>query len=340
MNATQKRTLRRLAQILLALLALLAVVTVVKRRSAAKAEAEAAAQAAASQVTEAGVSYTALVFDNGSATLSFAADETGKWHWADDPDFPLDNDRIERIIQLISGLSPADTITDGDTLEAYGLDSPAMTLSATAADGTALTLALGVQVAGSTDYYALINGAESPVYVLTDSLASAMSYSIYSMMDLPELPVLAESQFSSISVEGAQMTILSAFAEGGADEGAAEGGSEAAVTWRSQGANVTDNAAVQSLVSALSAMTLTRCEDYNPTDKAVSLCGFGQPAATVTVRYRNELGADCELLMTVGSATAAGDGYYVRLGGDTTIYSMATDALADVLSVAASGLTA
>jgi hypothetical protein len=38
---------------------------------------------------------------------------------------------------------PQQTITEGDTLEAYGLDSPAMTLTATAAAGTQTTFALG-----------------------------------------------------------------------------------------------------------------------------------------------------------------------------------------------------
>ena len=32
--------------------------------------------------------YTALRWYNGSATLSFALDEEGKWIWADGPDFP------------------------------------------------------------------------------------------------------------------------------------------------------------------------------------------------------------------------------------------------------------
>ncbi|OKY92595.1 MAG: hypothetical protein BHV61_00585 [Collinsella sp. 60_9] len=97
-----------------------------------KAEEE-AAQKSASAITE-DHGYTSLTYTNSTATLSFTQDEDGNWIWADDPEFPLDDSTITYIIQTLQSLKPQQTITDGDTLEAYGLDQPSATLTATDAE--------------------------------------------------------------------------------------------------------------------------------------------------------------------------------------------------------------
>lgn len=109
---------------------LLAVVSAVKRSSAQREAEEAAAQDAASVITETEAAYSSLTYDNGSATLSFHLDEAGKWVWSDDPEFPLDDSTIQSILTLLTNLKPQQTITEGDTLEAYGLDQPFATLTA------------------------------------------------------------------------------------------------------------------------------------------------------------------------------------------------------------------
>ena len=99
-------------------------VSAVKRSSAQREAEEAAAQDAASVITETEAAYSSLTYDNGSATLSFHLDEAGKWVWSDDPEFPLDDSTIQSILTLLTNLKPQQTITEGDTLEAYGLDQP------------------------------------------------------------------------------------------------------------------------------------------------------------------------------------------------------------------------
>lgn len=94
-----------------------------KRHSAEKQAEEEAAQEAASAITE-DHGYTSLTYTNSTATLSFTQDEDGSWIWADDPEFPLDDSTITYIIQILQSLKPQQTITDGDTLEAYAWTSP------------------------------------------------------------------------------------------------------------------------------------------------------------------------------------------------------------------------
>ena len=95
MNRSQKKTLFLLVGIIVVLAVILAVVTAVRRSNEERAAEEEAAQDAASVITETEASYSALSYDNGTATLSFQLDESGKWVWADDPEFPLDDSTIQ-----------------------------------------------------------------------------------------------------------------------------------------------------------------------------------------------------------------------------------------------------
>ena len=169
MNRTQKKTLVLLLGILVGLGILLAVVSAVKRSSAQREAEEAAAQDAASVITETEAAYSSLTYDNGNATLSFHLDEAGKWVWSDDPEFPLDDSTIQSILTLLTNLKPQQTITEGDTLEAYGLDQPFATLTAAKPDGGTLTISLGNTTTDGNSYYMLMTEQESPVYIISNS---------------------------------------------------------------------------------------------------------------------------------------------------------------------------
>lgn len=339
MNRSQKKTLFLLVGIIVVLAVILAVVTAVRRSNEERAAEEEAAQDAASVITETEASYSALSYDNGTATLSFQLDESGKWVWADDPEFPLDDSTIQSILTLLTNLKPQQTITDGDTLEAYGLDQPVATLTATKPDGGTLTIALGNTTTDGNSYYMLMNGQESPVYIISNSLYTEMTKTIYDMCDLPELPDLTEENIQSVTIEGAASTLLRPInKETSTDE---ETGEETvSVTWAAGGEDVTGNADTASLLAELGALTLTKCVDYKPTDEAAELCGFDDPLATVTVLYLDETGQEQTLVLTFGSENLDQTGYYVQLGEDSTIYQMDTSSVDTILSVAESGLTA
>lgn len=327
MNKTQKKTLRLLAGILVVLAAALAVVLTVKSRQAAQEEEETASQAQEGVITPQHA-YSAISYSNGSSTLSFTVNEAGEWIWADDPDFPLDDSTILSMVELLSALKPQQTITEGDTLEAYGLDQPFATLTATAQDGSILTLALGNATTDGTSYYMLMNGEETPVYIIADTLyQDYMSKAIYDMCLLPELPVLTAENLENLTIRGAEATVIRAVR--------AEG---EAVSWTSGGVDVTGRAEVSALLSELGTLRLTRCVDYKPSDQAADICGFTTPAASLTVLYRTESGAEQTLSLVLGGKTLDGAGYYIRVGDDTTIYQAPAGSVEALLSVAAAGL--
>ena len=121
MNRTQKKTLFLLLGILVGLGILLAVVSAVKRSSAQREAEEAAAQDAASVITETEAAYSSLTYDNGNATLSFHLDEAG-----------LDNalTSIYDVILLDVMLPKLDGFTVLRRLRAEGSTTPVLMLTA------------------------------------------------------------------------------------------------------------------------------------------------------------------------------------------------------------------
>lgn len=343
MNRQQQKLLRGLVIAAVVLLAVLAAVLLFKRHSVEKQAEEEAAQEAASAITE-DHGYTSLTYTNSTATLSFTQDEDGSWIWADDPEFPLDDSTITYIIQILQSLKPQQTITDGDTLEAYGLDQPSATLTATDAEtGETLKLTFGKATTDGTSYYMLMNDAESPVYIVSDTLYNYLSTPIYDMCVLPELPVLTEKTLNSLTIQGAVETTLTAAhnESTSTDETDGEDGEEtSSVTWTSGETDVTDNETLQSLLDELSTLSFTKCADYKPSDEAVELCGFGAPTAVLTASYVTDSGTEETLTLTLGTKNVDGDSYYARMDDDTTIYLLSASAVSALVTAASSGLGA
>lgn len=341
MSNQQKRTFRILLAIAVVLAVALAAVLIYKNQ-AAQAQAEAEAQAEADAVITQEQEYNALSYNNGSATLSFTLDENGSWVWADDPTFPLDQTTVTAIVDLISSLTPQQTITDGDTLEAYGLDNPTATLTASGADGASLTLSLGKTTTDGQSYYMMMNEDQSTVYIIAGTLYDYLSTPIYDMCILPEIPDLAEENLDSITVTGTVTTALTAAREEteASDEEETDGEETdtqaVTVTWTDgAGTDVTENQQLTALLTELETFTLTKCADYRPSDEAVSLCGFDAPAAVAEI-----VSGSTTFTITVGGATLDGTGYYVRIDDDTTIYQATTASVDTLLEVAAGGLGA
>ena len=277
--------------------------------------------------------FTALTYENGSATLSFVRDEAGAWVWTADEAFPLDDTVIQNILDLVTNWDPQQTLTDEEALAGSGLDEPTASLTATAADGTAVTLLFGRTTTDGNSYYVRRNGDETTAYILSGALRRLMDTPIYDMCRLPELPALAETDMESVTIRGAApeageapTVVLTAQVSG------------ETVSWRSDGANVTENGTVRALMEDLTALAFSRCVDYNPSAEAVEICGLDAPEATVEIAYTAQTGEEASLTLTVGARLPDKSGRYTRMDGDSTIYLMETALLDPLMRVAASGL--
>mgnify|MGYP004697839279 FL=1 len=261
---------------------------------------------------------TALELCDGEVTLRFArTDDT--WHWVDDGTFPLDQDAVAALLALPSSLAAAEPVQGQGELSGYGLETPKKYVTATA-DGADSTIYVGSQTSDGRWYVLTPDGV---VRLAAQADGEALSRSIYDMAVLPELPAITEENLISLTLtgaEGKQVTFS-------VDESGVR---------RSGARDVTEKTA--SLVDELGKLAVTACVDYDPADGAAAVCGLDVPEAILAVNYVNAHGGDGALTLTVGGSTDDG-GRYVTLNGDTTIYRMEETGLAQVLTLAALGLS-
>lgn len=337
MSWKEKRLITLLSIILAVLCAAVLVVLSVRYRAArARADADAAVSAAVEDVA-ADTGYTRLSYHNGAATLAFARDDSGRWFWESEPDFPLDDGHVEAILALLGALKPQQTLDLPEDLSEYGLDSPHASLTAATADGAELSINMGNTTTDGDSYYALING-DGKLYIIADTLYLAMETPIYDMCVLPELPDLSEDRLSAVVLQGPAgetdseeepsrvTTVLSAIRD--------ESG---AVTWRSGGGNVTDLADVRALLADLAQLRVSKCVDFRPSDEAAALCGFDDPVS-LTVSYAADSGANEAFTLYVGTQNLDATGRYVRIGDESAIYLMELAYLDPMMRLAYQGL--
>ena len=332
MTWQERRIVTFLSAVLVVLFAIVLVLLGVRYKEN-RAEREAAEQSGVSAPTDDPGAYTALSYETGSFSLSFSLDESGNWIWADDPSFPLDDTTILGITSQLASWKPQQTVTDSDVLANAGFDQPSATLTASTSKGDT-TLLFGRTTTDGNSYYVRLNGDETTAYILPDTLYNLMSRPVYDMMELPELTELTEDRLLSITIQGpageedsvGPVTVLTAQQ------------SDGATTWRSSGANITDDPTVRALLEDLTSLSITRCVDYHPSGEAASICGFDSPTAQVTIRYTAGSDSGQSLTLTIGNRLADGSGRYVRLDDDSTIYFLPTEALDPLMPVAVNGL--
>lgn len=335
MDWRQRRTVTVLTAVLLILLAAVLIVLGIRYRENRRDTRENDEPAAAVSMTVAG--YSALVYSDGSATLSFSVAEDGAWSWDNDPKFPLRQETINSILALLINWRPQQTLAAEEDLSVYGLNEPAGFLTLTGTDGSVRTLSFGKTTTDGASRYVMEQSDPSTVYIIADTLFTQMGVPIYDMCDVPLLPLLEEGSIRSILIRGpenedgtpALVTVLTT---------AKRSGEDGPVTWLQGSENVTANETVRALLEDIRALVFTKCVDYDPSDEALSICGFDMPAAALTVNYTAETGTDETLSLTIGTQVLDGSGRYVRLGSGATIYALPTAALDPLMRVAVNGL--
>ena len=358
MTWKERRTVTILLSIAGALfLALLIVFGMIYRegREEALAGGNAAGRSGGDGVPAASGDYTALRCYNGSATLSFALDEKGEWIWADGPDFPLNDSTVTSILDELASLKFQQVLPAGEDRSEYGLDSPSATLTASAGEKEQ-SLTFGKTTTDGDSYYMSMNGDESTVYIVADTLVKLMQTPIYDMCVLPELPDLGEGNLRAITIQGPVPAEESpedgeeGEEAGDPEEPAGEperpavtlnarrsAGEDQPALWFEGSDNVTASPLLQDLLYDLRTMSMAKCVDYFPSEEAAEICGFRPADAVLKVEYAAG-GTDQTFTLTVGARMPDESGRYVRLEEDGAIYALATDSVDALMTISVAGM--
>ena len=311
------KTKQRVLLVLLAAAVLLGAALWAVIRSNAKAEQVASAAAegsiplssfAAEDLEQ--IEYT---FNGETYTLQYSG---GSWQLAQDPAYHLDESACNTMRTALMALNAKRSLTP-QAGEDYGLDSPQLTVTVTAA-GQSTTLTFGAENPVTGDLYVQKVGDDA-IYTVSGNKVACFQLDkagLFGSFCPTGLTASAITQVAYTLADGTSATLS-------ADSTDADSASSSAyeTVWRlaSDPAASLAQDKVQSLLSALCTYVTAQA-----TDADLSACGFDAPVFTAVVT--SEDGSTVQLAYACGT-----DGWYLQVEGDTSVYTVDTSTVQALL---------
>ena len=315
------KTKQRVLLVLLAAAVLLGAALWAMIRSNAKAE-QAASVAAEGSIPLSSFAAEDLeqieyTYNGQTYTLQYSG---GSWQLTQDPAYHLD----ESTCNTMMALNAKRSLTP-QAGEDYGLDSPQLTVTVTAA-GQSNTLTFGAENQVTGDLYVQKAGDDA-IYTVSGNKAACFQLDkagLFGSFCPTGLTASAITQVAYTLADGTSVT-LNAVSEPteSADSTDADSASSSAyeTVWRlaSDPAASLAQDKVQSLLSALCTYVTAQA-----TDADLSACGFDAPVFTAAVT--SEDGSTVQLAYACGT-----DGWYLQVEGDTSVYTVDTSTVQALL---------
>ena len=265
---------------------------------------EAEQEAATVHVTDtAAEDIVSLKFNVGNGDLEFSK-EDDKWYYTPDKDFPLQQSYPEDMAEAAGSITADRELTDGDSLDAYGLDDPAYTVEYTDAEGNVTELLFGDMT--GDDYYVMISGSDT-VYTVSSSVIDALNYSLEDMVQLDDYPSIGSGNLvKEVITQNGETTTYDSEDEDQAEDIAAVAG-------------------------GLGAVTLSEAADYSVEDEDLDMYGLDEESRiTVEATYTQD---DEEQLLTLYIGNEDGNGNrYVMLNDSRIVYLISDEICDNILN--------
>ena len=293
--------------ILLAVLILLVAVYFGLRKWNAQQEekAQEEQEAATVHVTDTSAEdIVSLKFNVGNGDLEFSK-EDDQWHYTPDKDFPLQQSYPEDMAETVGSITAGRELTDGDSIDAYGLDEPAYTIEYTDADGNTTELLFGDMT--GDDYYVMLNGNDT-VYTVNSSVIDPFNYTLDDMARLDDYPSIGSGNLvKEVITQNGETTTYDSEDEDQAEDIAAVAG-------------------------GLGAVSLSEAADYSVEDEDLDVYGLDEDSRiTVEATYTQD---DEEQLLTLYIGNEDGSGNrYVMLNDSRIVYLISDEICDNILNV-------
>ncbi len=283
------------------------------------------------------VSFT---YNNGKETLSFYK-EGNIWYDKDAPDFPLDQTYPVAIASNIQLLIAIKTINLKGNLNDFGLEKPAITLSATDKNAKTVDLLIGN---GADDYYYVMEKGGNKIYTIHYNLVSYLQYDMYHMIMMDTFNVYEESKLTDLTITYGGNT-LSLIKEGAADASgiytwdvkSADGNTvisklslpKSTGTDQNNTQNFDQNqslsASLSAVLSGIEQMFFDHCINYKVKGNSLNAYGLGDPFVVLKVSYKDSNGVQKSDTLKIGAPLEDKSGYYAMLNDSTAVNVLDTD---------------
>ena len=270
---------------------------------------------------------------SGRGGLNFLLQD-GVWTVEGQEDYPLNTATVQTLADMLQNLTALQTLdsTRLDSMEAYGLETPARYVTATDEEGKSRAFYLGINLGGNN--YLQVQG-DSNIYTVSGTLESYLDYTLEELFLLDEMPSLTDSTVVSFTVSGlAEVTLTPVITESTDESGYVT----SAAQWFSGETDVTEQETVAAAVKELKRLSFADNLDYSGSSEALAQYGLDRPAMTLRLRYLDSDGQPLDLTLTAGDMLEDGS-YAVRLGESRQINRMEPGSLSALLQLAAAGLS-
>lgn len=276
------------------------------------------------------------------------------WKLENDPERPINQDKVSGLIGLISNITAKQLVTEKpDNPADFGLAEPTGYLQGTLSDGSKVTLEIGNMVPSKDGYYANVNEDEK-VYLLATNYGSGFKYTITSITAVAEAPSIEADSIYHISIDNREGDDFEIRKD--KEMGLGNIGSDV-YTWHilkpyKEGYSA-EGSKVAEIQENYTNLAYENCVDYNAVD--LSPYGLDNPLATLELGYTEkrteklakpekdpETGEEItektyqdpkDYKLLIGNLDETGRYYYVMEAGTKMVYTMDKDNVDKMLTV-------
>lgn len=269
-------------------------------------------------------SVTKISWTSGGKTLTYEKTDD-VWQQSDDAAFPVDQEKLQELLQRFAPLNAGFEISDVQDYGQYGLDSPEVTVTLTTADGDTVVKFGSYSTMDSKRYVTLGDGA---VYLISDDVAGELSTDRDEYLSADSVPAYdtitvitatGETTFTAQYLPDATPLYTDTY-----DYYAVDGDSYTALSTQK----------IKDFLSDMAALPTDDYATYRASQENLADYGMDTPTVTYTVQYTQD--------KTDGSFTLAlgkkGDACYARMNDSEIIFKLTEEEYDDLTATDADAL--
>lgn len=279
---------------------------------------------------------TGVSYQIGGTAYSFVQQD-GSWKLESDETFPVDETALLSPLNQLDALYAVRTLTDVADSSEYGFEEPQNEIVLTDADGTVTTITIGITNSSTGNDYLMLNRDTSVIYTVDASVRTALAENLYEYAYSEDLPWILATDIVGVEISRADDAYRLYLED---------------AVWKLDAKGEVREADSDAVNTALSSMAGLSYVDYLEHDCAdLSPYGLEEPAAVVTISYREETEMEEEtaeaagteeiegtektyetkiLTFLVGDTDASGN-YYVQQEGSGEVHTILYTKLTQML---------
>ena len=283
-------------------------------------------------------SVEALSWEYEGTSLSFQKEDG--WQYTQDPSFPVNEKKLQALLEAFQSLSAALTIESPEDLGQYGLDQPTCTIEI--ADSTQ-TYEISLGDYSTLDAKRYLSIGDGNVYLVEYDPLDTFSVTLQELIKNDEVPYF--DQVTALHFSGEENYQI----DYQADSTDSYSADDVYYTEQQGGNLPLDSEKVENYLWALQDLSLTDYVSYNATDEELKKYGLDEPELTVTVNYTiedsNGAEAATPFILRISRDPKEKDSNqedavtaYARVGDSPILYKISSDSYKELTAVSYASL--